>query len=230
MNRERQDTRFFGRRKSRPLKPRQQRLMETLLPALRLEEKDAARLREPAMLFDPVPERLVLEIGFGGGEHLAHRAMEHPDWGFIGAEPFINGVAKLLSAIDEKGLPNIRIWFDDARLLLPLIGDETLDAVWLLYPDPWPKKRHHKRRFVNLQNLREIHRILRPSGEFVFASDIPDYVRWTLLHVRAHGGFEWLAERPADWREPPPGWPGTRYEAKAIREGRTPAYLCFRRD
>ena len=154
MNLKRQDTRFFGRRKSRPLKPRQRRLMETLLPALRVEEKDAARLRDPATLFDSAPERLVLEIGFGGGEHLVHRAMEHPDWGFIGAEPFINGVAKLLAAIDEKGLSNVRVWFDDARLLLPLIGDETLDAVWLLYPDPWPKKRHHKRRFVNPENLR----------------------------------------------------------------------------
>ena len=226
----RQDQRFYGRRKSRPLKPRQQRLMETLLPALQLQaEKDRDRLRNPARLFDFTPARLVLEIGFGGGEHLAHRAEEHPDWGFIGAEPFINGVAKLLSAIDEQGLSNIRIWFDDARALLPLIGDATLDAVWLLYPDPWPKKRHHKRRFVNRENLEHIHRILKPGGEFLFASDISDYVRWTLQHMHAHGGFEWLAECPADWRRSPAGWPGTRYEAKAVREGRTPVYLRFRR-
>ena len=203
--------------------------MDTLLPALRLDETRRAALRRPDALFDNAPERLVLEIGFGGGEHLVYRAKEHPDWGFIGAEPFVNGVAKLLSAIDAAGLFNIRVWFDDARLLLPLVGDESFDAVWLLYPDPWPKKRHHKRRFVNRENLGHVHRILKPGGEFLFASDIPDYVRWTLAHMRAHGGFEWLAERPADWREPPAGWPGTRYEAKARREGRMPAYLHFRR-
>ena len=221
--------RFFGRRKSRPLKPRQQRLIQELLPRLSLRAAAAEALRDPAMLFSFAPKRLVLEIGFGGGEHLAARAAEHPDWGFIGAEPFINGVAKLMSAIDEKGLRNIRVWDEDARLLLPKLGDETLDAVWLLYPDPWPKKRHHKRRFVNPENLAHLHRLLKPGGTFLFASDIADYVRWTLAQVRAHGGFEWLAERPADWRTPPAGWPGTRYEAKAIREGRTPAYLTFRK-
>ncbi len=226
------DPRFHGRRKSRPLKPRQQRLMQELLPRLDLRavaDSTPDVLRAPHGLFDYALGNVALEIGFGGGEHLAHRAAERPDWGFIGAEPFVNGVAKLLAAIDEQGLGNIRIWQDDARTLLPLLGDETINEAYLLYPDPWPKKRHHKRRFVNLRNLDEIHRILQPGGLFLFASDIADYVRWTLRHVLTHGGFDWLAEHPADWREPPAGWPGTRYEAKALRAGRRPTYLLFRK-
>jgi len=226
MSQQHTDTRFYGRRKSRPLKPRQQRLAEELLPALRVAA-DEARLGAPGTLFSPPRERVALEIGFGGGEHLARLAEERPDWGFIGAEPFLNGVAKLLVAIAEKGLENIRIHDGDARKMLPHIGDETLDAVYLLYPDPWPKKRHHKRRFVNQQSLDEIHRILKPGGVFFFASDIPHYAGWTLEHVFRHGGLEWLAERADDWRTPPAGWRPTRYEQKALRAGRRPHYLLF---
>ncbi|WP_231573621.1 tRNA (guanosine(46)-N7)-methyltransferase TrmB [Thermopetrobacter sp. TC1] len=221
------EPRFFGRRKSRPLKPRQQRLMEELLPALRIAADDDAWMKAPAHLFAPPPEHMALEIGFGGGEHLARLAAQRPDWGFIGCEPFINGVAKLLSQIADAGLDNIRIWDDDARLLLPLLGSEQFDEIYLLYPDPWPKKKHRKRRFVGPETLEDIHRILKPGGRFFFASDIPDYVAWTLEHVRRHGKLMWLAERPEDWRQPWPGWQSTRYEAKALREGRTPAYLIF---
>ena len=223
------DWRFHGRRKSRPLKPRQRRLMKTLLPKVSLRDVPPERLLAPATLFPRPVARVVLEIGFGGGEHLAQRAREHPGRGFIGAEPFINGVAKMLALIEKHHLDNVRIWPDDARKLLPLLGDETMAEVWLLYPDPWPKKRHHKRRFVNPQNLGQIHRILQPGGLFFFASDIADYVRWTLLQVRRHGGFDWLAERAADWRMPPAGWPGTRYEQKALRAGRRSTYLRFRK-
>ncbi len=201
--------------------------MADLLPAIQITQEDDALLRDPTRLFAPPPEHMALEIGFGGGEHLARLARERPHWGFIGCEPFVNGVAKLLAAIEENNLANIRIWDADARDLLPLPGSETLDAVYLLYPDPWPKKRHHKRRFVQLETLAQIHRLLKPGGEFLFASDIADYVAWTLRKVRAHGGFCWTAERADDWRCPPPGWQPTRYEAKALRAGRRPAYLKF---
>ncbi len=219
--------RFFGRRKSRPLKPRQQQLMNTLLPAIRVSVDDAEWLRDPAHLFAPPPHHMALEIGFGGGEHLAQLAAERSDWGFIGCEPFINGVAKLLVQIADLGLANIRIWDEDARLLLPLLGSEQFDEIYLLYPDPWPKKKHHKRRFIGSETLEEIHRILKPGGRFFFASDIPDYVAWTLEHIWRHGKLIWLAERPEDWRTPWPGWRSTRYEAKALREGRKPTYLIF---
>jgi len=221
--------RYYGRRKSRPLKPRQQRLMEDLLPPLEINEDDAPLLRDPTRLFAPPPDAMALEIGFGGGEHLAHLAGERPGWGFIGCEPFINGIAKLLVAVEENNLANIRIWPDDARYLLPLAGDGAFDEIYILYPDPWPKKRHHRRRFINAENIAHFHRLLKPGGMVYFASDIPHYVSWTLKHFRAHGGFEWLAESADDWRKPWPGWPSTRYEAKALREGRSPAYLRFAR-
>jgi len=219
--------RFFGRRKSRPLKPHQQKLMQDLLPAIQLTGDDAELLARPARLFAPPADHMGLEIGFGGGEHLARQAAENPDWGYIGCEPFVNGVAKLLVSIEQANLANIRIWDEDARRLLPLLGDETFARVWLLYPDPWPKTRHHKRRFVNQETLAGIHRILEPGGEFFFASDIDHYVAWTLEHVRRHGGFDWLAERAADWRGPPAGWQATRYEKKALKAGRSPCYLRF---
>ncbi len=224
------DMRLYGRRKSRPLKPRQRRLVRELLPRLRVAPRENEKaLREPGALFSPPRARVALEIGFGGGEHLARLARQRRDWGFIGCEPFLNGVAKLLVAIEEEGLDNIRLHDGDARALLPAIGEATLDAVYLLYPDPWPKKRHHKRRFVNQHTLAEIHRVLKPEGVFFFASDIDDYVAWTLAHVFRHGGFAWRARQPGDWRVPPPGWRPTRYEEKARREGRGCTYLLFER-
>jgi len=201
--------------------------MRDLLPALQLTAEDAAMLAHPERLFAPPAREMALEIGFGGGEHLARQAAAHADWGYIGCEPFINGVAKLLSAVERDNLANIRIWDADARHLLPLLGEETLARVFLLYPDPWPKTRHHKRRFVNQRNLEMIHRILKPSGELFLASDIPSYIRWTLEQTRRHGGFTWLAERPEDWRTPPAGWQPTRYEQKALKAGRRPTYLRF---
>ena len=219
---------FFGRRAGQSLRRNHARLVADLLPGLRLSN-DPAVLAEPERLFGRAVREVWLEIGFGGGEHLAWQAAHNPEIGLIGAEPFINGVAKLLSQIDEQQLDNVRILDDDVRPRLPQIGDASISRAFLLFPDPWPKSRHHKRRFVNQANLAQLYRILKPGAEFRVASDIDDYVRWTLREVYRHGGFEWLAETPEDWRRRPADWPQTRYEAKAEREGRSSAYLRFRR-
>jgi tRNA (guanine-N7-)-methyltransferase len=219
---------FFGRRKGHALRPRQAALMETLLPKL------AVDLREPApgdlsILF-PVPvDSVRLEIGFGGGEHMIAQAEAHPRTGFIGVEPFVNGMAKALAAIDGKRLANIRLHFGDATFLLEWLPPARLARVDLIYPDPWPKRRHWKRRFVQDRSVAEIARVLRPGGEFRFASDIPDYAAWALGHLLRSPAFAWTAQRADDWRRPWPGFSGTRYEAKAKREGRVPCYLVFRR-
>jgi tRNA (guanine-N7-)-methyltransferase len=170
-----------------------------------------------------------LEIGFGGGEHLVCRATEAPGVGFIGVEPFVNGMAKALVAISARGLGNVRVSDADALSVLDWLPDASLGRVSLLYPDPWPKKRHWKRRFVGPDTVARLARVIRPGGAFHFASDIDSYVDWTLWHVRQNPSFAWTATRPADWLNPFSGWPGTRYEAKALREGRRPAYLAFLR-
>lgn len=170
-------------------------------------------------------DRTWLEIGFGGGEHLAHQAELHPNINFIGAEPFLNGVAKLLALIEAKRLANIAIHDGDARYLLEALPDASLERIYLLYPDPWPKARHAKRRFVSAETLGHFHRLLKSGGLFLFASDIADYVDWTHQHAAAHGGFV----EEGDPQEPFENWMQTRYEAKARREGRETAYLRFQR-
>ena len=220
--------RVHGRRKGHPLRSRQAQLVRDLLPKLRVPVEPDVTC-EPRQLFTGRVDSVWLEIGFGGGEHLFARAQANPTRGLIGCEPFINGVAKLLSLIDEAGLENVRIHDDDARLLLEVLPDACIERVFLLYPDPWPKIRHNKRRFINPENLEQLARILVPGGELVFASDIAANVRWTLAHMRRHEAFEWCAAGPQDWRLPPEDWPGTRYEAKALEAGRIPAYLSFRR-
>lgn len=216
----------YGRRQGHKLHPRQQKLVDIVLPQLRPDVKATAPL---AQWFSRDFSAYALEIGFGGGEHLAARAKARPDIGFIGCEPFLNGVAKLLVEIDENQLSNLAVHDDDARPLMAALPDASLDMAFLLYPDPWPKKRHNKRRFISAENLDSLFRVLKPEAEFLVASDIADYLDWTLGHMRAHGGFAWQAEKADDWREPPTDWPGTRYEAKAIRQGRTPGYLRFTR-
>jgi tRNA (guanine-N7-)-methyltransferase len=219
---------FYGRRVGHALRPAPARLMAERLPALSFAAEDP-RLARPAGLFDTAVRGVRLEIGFGGGERLAAQAGNHRDIGFLGVEPFVNGVAKLLAAIEAQDLANMRVHHGDARDVLPSIGAGTLQEVALLYPDPWPKKRHWRRRFVQPGTLAEIHRGLEPGGVFFFASDIPDYVAWTLERVEAHGGFRRTAESATDPTQPPPEWVRTRYEAKAVREGRQPCYLVFRR-
>ncbi|QFS82107.1 tRNA (guanine-N(7)-)-methyltransferase [Roseivivax sp. THAF40] len=169
-----------------------------------------------------------LEVGFGGGEHLVHQALGNPEVGLIGCEPYINGVAMLLGKLRENPAQNVRIHPGDARDLFDVLPENSLDKAFLLYPDPWPKKRHHRRRFVTPEHLEPLARALKPGAEFRVATDIPDYVRQTLVEV-PRAGFEWLAEGPRDWREPWADWTRTRYEEKALREGRTPHYLTFRK-
>jgi len=219
---------FFGRRKGKALRPGQRRALETILPALRLDLSTPAP-DDLAALF-PLPAAAInLEIGFGGGEHLLDAARAHPGAGFIGVEPFENGMAKAVAAIARDAIRNVRLFDADAALLLDWLPAASLARVDLLYPDPWPKRRHWKRRFVQDRSVAEIARVLRPGGEFRFASDIPDYAAWTLAHVLRSSAFEWTAERADDWRQPWPGFFRTRYEAKAEREGRAPCYLIFKR-
>lgn len=217
---------FFGRRKGPPLRGRKLRLMQELLPELRLDLSQPSP-HEISVLFERPAKRNILEIGFGGGEHLADQAGLHHDWNFIGVEPFANGMAKMLGAIEDNGLTNLRLFDDDATQLLDWLPDLCLDRIDLLYPDPWPKRRHWKRRFVNQVNLERFHRVLNPGGSFRFASDIDTYVNWTLQQIHRHGGFQWIAESSGDWNKHWRGWKRTRYEAKAVREGRTPCYLVF---
>lgn len=219
---------FYGRRKGKSLRPAQENALKELLPELRVDPQG----QPPAQLADLFGSAFTdyrLEIGFGGGEHLLARARANPQTGFIGVEPFINGMAKCVSALKADPLPNIRLYDDDATLLLDWLPPASIAHIDLLYPDPWPKKKHWKRRFVSHVNLDRMARVLKLAGRFCFASDIDTYVNWTLLHCRRHPDFDWQAQNARDWKEPFADWPGTRYEAKAKREGRTPSYLRFKR-
>ena len=217
---------FFGRRKGQQLRGRKDRMMQEMLPRLRVDLGQPAPDDLTTLFANPV-ERLQLEIGFGGGEHLAHQAHQNAGTGYFGVEPFINGMAKMLGEIDDRNLGNVRLYDDDATQLLDWLPDSSLEQIDLLYPDPWPKRRNWKRRFVSQKNLARFSRVLKPGGLFRFASDIDTYINWTLQHVHIHGEFEWNAQKAADWKNPWDGWIRTRYEAKAIREGRPPCYLEF---
>jgi tRNA (guanine-N7-)-methyltransferase len=219
---------FFGRRKGHPLRARQAELFDTLLPRLALNLNAPAG--SLAALFSVPVDDVRLEIGFGGAEHLIAQAQTNPRSGFIGAEPFVNGMAKALAAIDLEEIANIRLHHADAADLLDWLPAASLTRIDLLYPDPWPKRRHWKRRFVSDASIIKFARPLRPDGEFRFATDWPNYAAWTLQRVLRSPMFAWTAERADDWRTPWPGFTRTRYEAKAIREGRTPCYLVFRRN
>jgi tRNA (guanine-N7-)-methyltransferase len=224
---ERRDS-LWGRRKGKPLSARRADLMASRLPSLAIDTMTTAPA-DLTKLFEAPVTAVCLEIGFGGGEHLIHEAKEYPERGFIGVEPFLNGMAKAVASIADLGLANIRLYSKDAAELLDWLPAASLRRVDLLYPDPWPKKRHRKRRFVSPQNLDRIARMLVGGGDFRVASDIESYIAWTLLHCQRQVEFEWTATRADDWRLPYKNWPGTRYEAKAIAAARTPAYLHFRR-
>jgi len=223
---ERHDS-IFGRRKGKPLRPEQAERLTRLLPVLRIDT--ALPPPDPFVALFALPvSAVVLEIGFGGGERLIHEAERFPQTGFIGAEVFEAGIAKAVRGIEKIGLGNIRLHDGDAGPLLDWLPAASLARIDLLYPDPWPKRRHWKRRFVNAANLKRIARVLEPGGSFRFASDIAAYVDWTLQHLRCETALTWTAGTADDWRRPWLGWTGTRYEAKAIGQGRRPAYLTFR--
>jgi tRNA (guanine-N7-)-methyltransferase len=219
---------FFGRRKGHPLRSHQAALMEQLLPryAINLACPPPADLRT---LFPHSIDATRLEIGFGGGEHMVLQAETHPNIGQIGCEPFVNGMAKALALIEARGCQNIRLYFGDATEVIAWLPSASLDRVYLIYPDPWPKRRHWKRRFVQEDRIAEIARILQPAGEFRFVTDSTDYAAWTLERLTHSSAFTWTANRADDWRRPWDGFCETRYEAKAKLEGRVPCYLSFRR-
>ncbi len=222
---------FYGRFKGKHLRDSQKTYLD----------EDLAALSPGAVDWDVNPDRtpldlntlfggkpLWLEIGFGGGEHMVHQAALNPDAGFIGCEPYINGVAMLLGKVRDSRQDNIRIHPGDARDLFDVLPAQSVARAFLLYPDPWPKKRHHRRRFVTPEHLEPLAQVMQQGAILRVATDIPDYVRQTLEMVPKHG-FEWLCERPEDWRNPWDDWISTRYEKKALREGRVPHYLTFRR-
>ncbi len=208
---------FFGRRSGKRLHKGQDRLYAELLPGLEIPLPETAL--DPRTLF-PSSTRIEIEIGYGGGEHLARMAAANPTTGYIGCEVFSGGIAKLLEAADEQQLGNLRLFTDDALKLLVKLPAASLDAAYLLYPDPWPKTRHHKRRFISPQTLGELARVLKPGSIFRFATDIEDYANWTLAHIVRSPDFHFAPERPGIWHEPYPGWQPTRYEDKARLEGR----------
>lgn len=218
---------LYGRSKGKALRAAQAGRIAEMLPRITI---DIEGLRtDPAAQFARKPDELVLEVGFGGGEHLAAQARLHPEQGFFGVEPFLNGVAKLLGEIEAGGLDNIRLLRGDARDVFAALPDSSLAGVFLLYPDPWPKRRQRKRRIVDMAFLGEVARVLKPGGELRFATDIDDYAGWMLAHIARQEQLLWLGERADDWRQPWDGWHRTRYEEKALREGRIPGYFRFRR-
>lgn len=219
--------RSYGRRRGRKLRPSRQAVLEGGLGAAALGPLPEAGALDPFSLFETRPEAVWLEIGFGGGEHLAWQAASHPGIGFLGAEPFVNGVASLLAQVARQNLRNVRVWPEDATVLLPALAGASIGRAFLLFPDPWPKARHHKRRFVNRVNLDALARVLGDGAEFRVATDDEAYLGWILSYILDHPAFAWTAREPGDWRRRPVDWPATRYEEKAARSGRKAYFLRF---
>ena len=221
-NPDRQRRKLYGRRKGPKLSAHQADLRRTLLSELRFDPGKPAKTQFP----DTVRE-IWLEVGFGAGEHLFQLAGEHPDVGLIGAEPYEMGVAKLLTKLAQKPMNNVRIYEGDGRDIIAALPDASLSRFFLLFPDPWPKTRHHKRRFLQTEMLDELARVLVPGAELRFATDDKSYLPYALERLAAHPAFEWTAKGPGDWKARPANWPATRYEAKAIKG--PPSYLAWLR-
>ncbi len=219
--------RLYGRAAGKPLSKTQAGRVETLLPKLAIPEGHAGSL-DPLTLFDGKAREAWLEIGFGGGEHLAGQATLHPDSGILGAEPFLEGVAKLLSEVEARALPNVRIRRGDARQLVDQLGAKSIDRVFILFPDPWPKTRHRKRRLIQPEFVTDLARVMKPGARLRFATDWADYANRALNDVLRDGRFEWTAEHADDWRKPPPDHVTTRYQEKRLGDC-TPVFLDFLR-
>src|SRR5580704_17388618 len=218
---------LHGRRRGKKLRAGQQSLLDTLLPRLLLAlPADAAKKIDLAQAFGgKLPtDGVWLEVGFGAGEHLVWQAEQRPGVGLIGCEPYMNGVAKCLAHIERAGVGNIRLFTDDARFVMAALPPHSLSRVFVLFPDPWPKTRHHKRRFVQREYLDRLAELMIPGAELRLATDDPSYLPWMVEHACTHPAFDWLAERPADWRERPADWPPTRYERKMLA-GHRPVFL-----
>ena len=220
---------LHGRRRGKKLRAGQQSLLETLLPRLALALPVAPAKIDLAEAFGGSlpPDGVWLEVGFGAGEHLVWQAEQNPGVGLIGCEPYLNGVAKCLAHIERAGLTNVRLFTDDARLLMAALPARSLSRAFVLFPDPWPKTRHHKRRFVRRENLDRLAELMLPGAELRLATDDPSYLPWMVEHAGTHPAFEWLAEGPADWRGRPADWPATRYEQKMLAG--KPVFLRLRR-
>ena len=235
---------FYGRRKGKKLKPSREVLLECFLPKVRLNGVSGRKNVDPLSCFPFSVRSIWLEIGFGGGEHIAQQSLLHPDIGFIGAEVFLNGITSLLTHltgtqrrgdVDENvslaqgRVDNVRVYDNDARDILPCFKNGSFERIYVLFPDPWPKKRHADRRFIGPKNLPVLARLLRSGGELRIASDDMNYIRWSLQHLMDSADFEWTAQSAEDWRKPPADWIGTRYEQKALAKGKKPVYLIFKR-
>lgn len=223
--RDKKQFRTFGRAKGKPLSPAQRALMDDAFPKVDFGAAVAAHENPIADITGPI----WLEIGFGGAEHLLWQAEQNPDVTLLGVEPFLNGVVKAVSGITQNDLKNIRLHRGDARDVLKLLPDASLERIFVLFPDPWHKARHNKRRIINMEFLDDLHRVIKPGGTFRFGSDIIHYVDWTLTRVKRHGGFDWPATSQNEWRVRPDDWPATRYLEKAIREGRSGHFFEFTR-
>ncbi len=217
--------RTFGRAKGKTLSPAQTALMEQVFPKMDISPAVSAGLNP----LDDMTGDIWLEIGFGAAEHLLWQAGRNPDVTVLGVEPFLNGVAKAVKGAQDQGLENLRLYRGDVRDVLTLVPNESFDRIFILFPDPWPKKRHHKRRLIQDEFIADLHRALKPGGELRFGSDIIHYVDWALTRISRHGGFDWSPKRQSDWRMRPDDWPETRYLQKAIREGRSGHFFSFKR-
>jgi tRNA (guanine-N7-)-methyltransferase len=220
--------RLYGRKQTRPPGKERQGHMDSLLPRLQIPIEDGETIDTAALFPRPFPE-LWLEIGFGNGEHLAELMRRHPDRAFIGAEPFVNGMGAFLKHIAKDLHNNIRVWMDDAIFLVNALPDSCLDGVYVLNPDPWPKRRHAKRRIISPENLDRFARVMKPGAPLIMSTDVDNLANWMVTQAANHDAFEWTAERSADWRVTPAGWIPTRYEQKGAKAGRKQTYLFFKK-